>query len=190
MKKILLLLLLALLPGIGFSQSKNGLTPFNYYCWGLEKQPSMDWLLRAIVEEENNGYIDYSSICNTNIELQDLTPTLVVFWFHTCGPAVKAIQAIYDKMAQWQSGMSFQVMLVEISRPNLLPRAKSMVEGKGWNKKMIDVYDLRGKYDENFESVAVPYYQVFNGFGKLKYEGNGYSESEIHKLYHALKDAQ
>ncbi len=192
MKKILLLLLLAL-PCFGFGQSKKSLSPFDYYCWGLKEKPSVGWLLRATAEEYEQGYIDYSSICNTNVELQDLTPTLVVFWSHICGPAVKAIDAIYDKMAQWQSEMNFQVMIVEISNSKYLSRIKSMCDGRGWNKKMIDVYNVRSAYEESdFKVENIPYYQVFDGNWDIKHESFGYSKTgdQIHTLYHVLKDTQ
>ncbi len=151
-------------------------------------------MLCSLAEDEfNDGYCDISSVSYTDVEIQDRIPTLVVFWSHTCGPAVKAIDAIFNKIAQWQREMKFQVMIVEISDKKFIQKAKSIAKGHEWNKKIIDVYNVRGTYEESGLKIkGVPYYQVLDHTWKIKHESSGYTKNgnQIHQLYHALKDCQ
>ena len=109
-------------------------------------------------------------------------PVIISFFATWCKPCMREIKAIDELYADWQDETGVEMYLVSIDQGQDVQKVAPLVNGYGWDYKVL--LDPNGSLKRAMNVQNVPHLFVINGKGKIVYQHTGYTpgdEEEIRK---------
>jgi|GEM_PF-22528 len=112
---------------------------------------------------------------------------VVAFWATWCGPCLKELGAINEKLDDWQAEEDFKMMAVSIDDARAKSRVKPMVDGKAWD---FDVLIDANQDLARALNVPTPPYTVILKNGDVVYTKSGYKTGDEDAIFEALQSIE
>ena len=106
------------------------------------------------------------------------------FWATWCVPCINELEAINDVYSDWKKELNLELIAVSIDDSRTQKRVKPLLNGKGWEYKML----LDGNQDfKRALSIANIPYTIIVKNQKIVHIQNGYSQGAEKELFSVLK---
>ena len=109
------------------------------------------------------------------------------FWATWCVPCINELDAIAEEYDDLQEDLGFELVAVSVDNTRSKSRVKPMVNGKGWDYKVL--LDSNQKLKRALNISSVPYVMIVKD-GKILYTHSGYTpggEQELIEKFKSLK---
>lgn len=106
------------------------------------------------------------------------------FWATWCVPCINELEAINEVYADWKKELNIEVVAVSIDDSRTQKRVKPLVNGKGWEYRML--LDSNQDFKRALSIANVPYTIVVKN-QKIVHIQNGYSQGAEKELFTLLK---
>lgn len=109
-------------------------------------------------------------------------PVILSFFATWCKPCMRELKAIDELYADWQEETGVEMYLVSIDQGQDIQKVAPLVNGNGWDFKVL--LDPNGSLKRAMNVQNVPHLFVVDGKGKIVYQHNGYTagdEEEVRK---------
>jgi peroxiredoxin len=109
-------------------------------------------------------------------------PVIISFFATWCKPCMRELKAIDELYADWQDETGVEMYLVSIDQGQDVQKVAPLVNGYGWEYKVL--LDPNGSLKRAMNVQNVPHLFVIDGKGKIVYQHTGYTpgdEEEIRK---------
>jgi peroxiredoxin len=109
-------------------------------------------------------------------------PVIISFFATWCKPCMRELKAIDELYADWQDETGVEMYLVSIDQGQDAQKVAPLVNGYGWEYKVL--LDPNGSLKRAMNVQNVPHLFVIDGKGKIVYQHTGYTpgdEEEIRK---------
>ncbi len=109
-------------------------------------------------------------------------PVIMSFFATWCKPCMRELEAIEEVYEEWQEETGVEMYIVSIDQAQDSHKVKPLVDGKGWEYKVL--LDPNGSLKRAMNVQNIPHLFVIDSHGKTVYTHTGYTdgdESEIRK---------
>lgn len=106
------------------------------------------------------------------------------FWATWCVPCINELDAISEDYDDKKSELNFELIAVSIDDEKTKSRVKPMINGKGWDYKIL--MDTNQAFKRALNISSVPYVIIVKN-GKIVYTHSGYTPGGEKELYAKLK---
>ncbi|MBO5405815.1 MAG: TlpA family protein disulfide reductase [Paludibacteraceae bacterium] len=130
------------------------------------------------LQDINGKTIQTGSITNNG------NPIIISFWATWCKPCLRELKAIHEVYPDWQDETGVKMIIVSIDQAQDANRVKPMVDGFGWEYKVL--LDPNGDFKRAMNVQNVPHVFVLDGKGKIVYNHAGYVDGGEEDIYEAL----
>ncbi len=112
--------------------------------------------------------------------------TVLSFWATWCSPCKRELDNIADLYEDWQEDYNAELVAVTIDDARSLPKARTMVNSKGWEYIILSDTNKDLMRALNFQNV--PFTFVVDQDGNIVYEHSGYAPGDEEELEDKLKE--
>jgi len=111
--------------------------------------------------------------------------TIISFWALWCGPCIKELDNTKSLLAEWEKKFNVQFIAVSIDDSRTTIKVKPFVSQKGWKYNVLldPNKDLARELNVNNPPVLL----IYNEFGQLIYQHQGYTEGSEYDVEDKLK---
>lgn len=111
-------------------------------------------------------------------------PIILSFWATWCGPCLKELAAIDDVYSDWKEETGVKLIAVSIDDAKSVKRVRPLVNGKGWDYKVLldDNHELK----RAMNVVNVPF-TIIVYKGEIVYKHTSYTPGVEKELYKKVK---
>ena len=118
-------------------------------------------------------------------ELSDEKITILSFWATWCVPCINELDAISDVYDEWQEDLNIELIAISTDDSRTQKRIKPMVNGKGWEYKIL--LDKNQELKRALNISAIPHTLVLKG-SEIIFRRSGYSAGVEDELYEYIKE--
>ena len=118
-------------------------------------------------------------------ELSDEKITILSFWATWCVPCINELDAISDVYDEWQEDLNIELIAISTDDSRTQKRIKPMVNGKGWEYKIL--LDKNQELKRALNISAIPHILVLKG-NEIIFRRSGYSAGVEDELYESIKE--
>ena len=118
-------------------------------------------------------------------ELTDEKITILSFWATWCVPCINELDAISDVYDEWQEDLNIELVAISTDDSRTQKRIKPMVNGKGWEYKIL--LDKNQELKRALNISAIPHTLVLKG-NEIIFRRSGYSAGVEDELYESIKE--
>lgn len=132
--------------------------------------------------------VNLKTLEGKTISLNDATNkdgvTIISLWATWCVPCLKELDAINDIYEDWQEETNVELIAVSVDDSRTAKRVKSMINGKGWEYKIL--LDTNNDLKRALNASSIPL-TILVKDNKIVYEHSGYSPGAEHELFEKIK---
>ena len=130
--------------------------------------------------------VTLKDINGKEVKIADLSrsgkPIIISFFATWCKPCIRELKAIHELYPDWQDETGVEMYIVSIDEGQDVQRVAPMVNGFGWEYKVL--LDPNGTLKRAMNVQNIPHLFVIDSKGKTVYNHVGYTdggETEIEK---------
>ena len=130
--------------------------------------------------------VTLKDINGKEVKIADLSrsgkPIIISFFATWCKPCIRELKAIHELYPDWQDETGVEMYIVSIDEGQDVQRVAPMVNGFGWEYKVL--LDPNGTFKRAMNVQSIPHLFVVDSNGKTVYNHVGYTdgcETEIEK---------
>lgn len=130
--------------------------------------------------------VTLKDINGKEVKIADLSrsgkPIIISFFATWCKPCIRELKAIHELYPDWQDETDVEMYIVSIDEGQDVQRVAPMVNGFGWEYKVL--LDPNGTFKRAMNVQSIPHLFVVDSKGKTVYNHVGYTdgcETEIEK---------
>ena len=130
--------------------------------------------------------VTLKDINGKEVKIADLSrsgkPIIISFFATWCKPCIRELKAIHELYPDWQDETGVEMYIVSIDEGQDVQRVAPMVNGFGWEYKVL--LDPNGTFKRAMNVQSIPHLFVIDSKGKTVYNHVGYTdgcETEIEK---------
>ena len=130
--------------------------------------------------------VTLKDINGKEVKIADLSrsgkPIIISFFATWCKPCIRELKAIHELYPDWQDETGVEMYIVSIDEGQDAQRVAPMVNGFGWEYKVL--LDPNGTFKRAMNVQNIPHLFVIDSKGKTVYNHVGYTdgcETEIEK---------
>lgn len=130
--------------------------------------------------------VTLKDINGKEVKIADLSrsgkPIIISFFATWCKPCIRELKAIHELYPDWQDETGVEMYIVSIDEGQDVQRVAPMVNGFGWEYKVL--LDPNGTFKRAMNVQNIPHLFVVDSKGKTVYNHVGYTdggETEIEK---------
>jgi peroxiredoxin len=109
---------------------------------------------------------------------------IVSLWATWCVPCLKELDAISQVWEEWQEETKVELIAVSVDDSRTVKRVKPLINGKGWNYKVL--LDSNNDLKRALGASTVPLTLLVKN-NKIIYRHSGYSPGSEMELYEKIK---
>lgn len=106
------------------------------------------------------------------------------FWATWCAPCIQELEAINEVYEDWQTEINVELIAVSTDDSRTQKRVKPLVNGKGWNYKIL--LDTNQDLKRKLSIANIPYLVIVKN-GKIVFIQNGHTPGAEDELLAKLK---
>jgi len=110
---------------------------------------------------------------------------IVSLWATWCVPCLKELDAISEVWEEWQEETKVELIAVSVDDSRTVKRVKPLINGKGWNYKVL--LDSNNDLKRALGASTVPLTLLVKN-NKIIYRHSGYSPGSEMELYEKIKE--
>ncbi|PID67775.1 MAG: thiol:disulfide interchange protein [Flavobacteriia bacterium] len=107
------------------------------------------------------------------------------FWATWCVPCINELNAIAEEYDDLKDELKFELIAVSTDDARTASRVKPMVNGKGWEYRVL--LDSNQEFKRSMNISTVPFIMIVKD-GKIVYSHSGYTPGGEEELYHKLEE--
>ncbi len=111
--------------------------------------------------------------------------TILSFWATWCVPCINELDAISDVYEEWREDLGIELIAISTDDSRTQKRIKPMVNGKGWEYKIL--LDKNQELKRALNISAIPHTLVLKG-NEIIFRRYGYSAGIEDELYESIKE--
>lgn len=116
---------------------------------------------------------------------QNGKPVILSFFATWCKPCMRELKAIDELYPDWQDETGVEVILVSIDQAQDMHKVKPLVDGNGWEFRVLLDPNWTLKREMNVQNV--PHLFVIDRKGHIVYNHAGYTEGDETEIQKYLK---
>lgn len=105
---------------------------------------------------------------------------IISFWATWCVPCIKELDAVSELYPDWQEETDVKLIAVSVDDSRTISRVKPMVNGKGWDYKILT--DTNQEFKRAMNIGSIPYLIIVKN-GEIVYKHSGYTPGSEYELY-------
>ncbi len=110
--------------------------------------------------------------------------TVLSFWATWCVPCINELDAISDVYDDWKEETNVEIIAISIDDSRTQRRIRPLVNGKGWEYKIL--IDKNQELKRALNISVVPHIIILKG-SKILYRHTGYSPGSEDKIFEIIK---
>lgn len=103
-------------------------------------------------------------------------PVILSFFATWCKPCMRELTALNELYPDWQDETGVEIVLVSIDQAQDALKVKPLVDGNGWEFRVL--LDPNGTLKRKMNVQNVPHLFVIDGKGHIIYNHTGYTEGD------------
>ena len=111
-------------------------------------------------------------------------PVIISFWGVTCKPCITELNTLNSIMEDWLEQVDFDIIAVSVDDTRFIARAKSMVQGYGWQFNCV--FDRNQDLKRAMNVSLTPQTFIVDAGGKIVYSHSGYTPGSEQELLDKL----
>ena len=135
----------------------------------------MGWNVFASLPEVTLQDIDGKAV-NVALLAQSGKPVIISFFATWCKPCMRELKAIHELYPDWQDETGVEMYLVSIDQAQDAHKVKPLVDGNGWEYKVL--LDPNGTLKREMNVQNVPHLFVLDSKGNIVLNHVGYTEGD------------
>ena len=122
--------------------------------------------------------VTLKDINGKEVKIADLSrsgkPIIISFFATWCKPCIRELKAIHELYPDWQDETGVEMYIVSIDEGQDVQRVAPMVNGFGWEYKVL--LDPNGTFKRAMNVQNIPHLFVIDSKGKTVYNHVGYTD--------------
>jgi peroxiredoxin len=131
--------------------------------------------------------IQLKDVDGKTVSILELSKDKVIvldFWATWCVPCINELDAISEEYEDLQDEFGFELVAISVDNARSKSRVKPLINGKGWDYKVL--LDSNQKLKRALNISSVPYVIIVKN-GKVVYTHSGYTPGAEEELYEKFK---
>lgn len=124
-----------------------------------------------------------------SVKISDLDktgkPVIISFFATWCKPCMRELKALHELYDDWQDETGVEIILVSIDQGQDVQKVRPLVEGNGWEFRVL--LDPNGTLKRAMNVQNVPHVFVLDSKGNIVYNHTGYSDGDERTLRKYLR---
>ena len=112
-------------------------------------------------------------------------PVIIAFFATWCKPCMRELKALHELYDDWQDETGVEIILVSIDQGQDVQKVRPLVEGNGWEFRVL--LDPNGTFKRAMNVQNVPHVFVLDSKGNIVYNHTGYSDGDERTLRKYLR---
>lgn len=112
-------------------------------------------------------------------------PVIISFFATWCKPCMRELKAIDELYADWQDETGVTMYIVSIDQAQDTHKVKPLVNGNGWEYKVL--LDPNGTLKRAMNVQSIPHLFIIDSKGKTVYNHVGYTDGDENEIAKYLR---
>ena len=141
----------------------------------------------VMLSAQNLPDVQVENMSGEQLRIRDVVagkPAIISFWGVTCKPCITELNTLNALMDEWLEQVDFDIIAVSVDDTRFIARAKSMVQGYGWQFNCV--FDRNQDLKRAMNVSLTPQTFIVDAEGRIVYSHSGYTPGSEQELLDKL----